>query len=75
VTDERDPTPAGLAAVPAGYAEWLAEVKARVHAAQQRAALAVNRELLQLYWHLGRDILERRSRAGVPRSSTASRTT
>lgn len=44
---------------PAGYGEWLADLKARVHAAQQRAALAVNRELLALYWGIGRDILER----------------
>ncbi len=55
---------AGLSATPAGYAEWLAQVKERVHAAQQRAALAVNRELLQLYWQLGRDILDRQAREG-----------
>jgi hypothetical protein len=50
--------------LPAGYAEWLSEVKARVHAAQQRAALAVNRELLTLYWQLGHDILDRQQHAG-----------
>jgi predicted nuclease of restriction endonuclease-like (RecB) superfamily len=53
-----------LATAPPGYAEWLADVKARIHAAQQRAALAVNRELLALYWRLGRDILERQERSG-----------
>jgi predicted nuclease of restriction endonuclease-like (RecB) superfamily len=52
------------AADPRGYADWLADVKARIHAAQQRAALAVNRELLAIYWRLGRDILERQ-RAGA----------
>ena len=36
-------------------------MKARIHAAQQRAALTVNRELLALYWQLGRDILERQA--------------
>jgi hypothetical protein len=46
------------------YPEWLAELKARVHAAQQRATFAVNRELLQLYWQLGRDILDRQAQAG-----------
>jgi predicted nuclease of restriction endonuclease-like (RecB) superfamily len=56
--------PAALVAAPAGYAEWLTDVKARIHAAQQRAALAVNRELLSLYWQLGRDILERQQRHG-----------
>ena len=29
-----------------GYADWLAELKVRVHRAQQRAALSVNRELV-----------------------------
>ena len=56
--------PASLTRVPSGYVEWLSEVKARIHAAQQRAALAVHRELLTLYWQLGRDILERQERGG-----------
>lgn len=47
--------------VPRGYAEWIADVKARIHAAQQRAALAVNQELLALYWRLGRGIRERQA--------------
>jgi predicted nuclease of restriction endonuclease-like (RecB) superfamily len=55
---------AGLAPRPSGYAEWLTDLKARIHAAQQRASLAVNRELLLLYWQLGRDILERQSQVG-----------
>ena len=49
---------------PIGYADWLAELKTRIHNAQQRAALAVNRELVLLYWQIGRDILERQSREG-----------
>lgn len=56
--------PEALVPRPPGYAEWLTDLKARIHAAQQRASLAVNRELLLLYWQLGRDILERQSRAG-----------
>ena len=48
----------------AGYADWLAEVKARVVSARQRAALAVNAELVSLYWHIGRDILERQAAQG-----------
>jgi len=36
----------GLMPRPAGYAEWLTDLKARIHIAQQRASLAVNRELL-----------------------------
>jgi predicted nuclease of restriction endonuclease-like (RecB) superfamily len=57
-------TPAALEGEPAGYGEWLADVKARLHIAQQRAALAVNQELLALYWQLGHDILERQGREG-----------
>ena len=49
---------------PAGYADWLADTKARVVAARQRAALAANAELIRLYWQIGRDILERQARQG-----------
>lgn len=50
--------------LPAGYAAWLAELKGRIHNAQQRAALAVNRELGLLYWQIGRDILARQGMEG-----------
>lgn len=50
--------------LPADYAVWLVELKARIHAAQQRATLAVNRELVALYWQIGRDILTRQSNEG-----------
>lgn len=50
--------------LPADYSDWLAELKDRIHTAQQRATLAVNRELVLLYWQIGRDILERQSREG-----------
>jgi predicted nuclease of restriction endonuclease-like (RecB) superfamily len=59
--DDSDETPAALLARPAGYAEWLTELKMRIHTAQQRTALAVNRDLLSLYWQLGRDLLERQA--------------
>ena len=57
-------TPAALIATPAGYADWLAELKTRIHTAQQRATLAVNRELVLLYWQIGRDILARQAVQG-----------
>lgn len=53
-----------LAVIPADYAAWLAEIKTRVTAARQRAALAANAELIRLYWQIGRDILERQARQG-----------
>ena len=57
-------TPPGLVPPPEGYADWLADLKSRIHTAQQRATLAVNRELVLLYWHIGRDILERQAAQG-----------
>ena len=53
-----------LTAPPEGYADWLADLKGRIHSAQQRATLAVNRELVLLYWQIGRDILARQSEQG-----------
>ena len=50
--------------VPTDYAELLHGVKERLRAAQVRAALAVNRELVLLYWHVGREILDRQRQAG-----------
>lgn len=49
---------------PEGYADWLTDLKGRINAAQQRAMLAVNTELLQLYWQIGSDILERQAAQG-----------
>ena len=64
-------TPLSLTPPPAGYADWRADLKTRIQTAQQRAALAVNRELVLLYWQIGRDILIRQAdRAGGRRSST-----
>jgi predicted nuclease of restriction endonuclease-like (RecB) superfamily len=47
-----------------GYEEWLHMVKDRIRAAQTRAAAAANRELVLLYWHIGREILERQRLRG-----------
>ena len=60
MTDE----PSSLIPTQQGYADWLAELKGRIHGAQQRAALAVNRELVGLYWQIGRDILARQAEQG-----------
>lgn len=49
---------------PAGYDQLLGEIKDRIRSAQLRAAVAVNRELVLLYWSIGRTILERQAREG-----------
>lgn len=56
--------PASLTPPPAGYAEWLFDLKSRIHSAQQRATLAVNRELVVLYWQIGSEILARQAQQG-----------
>jgi predicted nuclease of restriction endonuclease-like (RecB) superfamily len=61
MTDSR---PVSLIEPPTGYTAWLNELKTRIHGAQQRAALAVNRELVLLYWQIGRDILGRQAAQG-----------
>lgn len=50
--------------LPEGYSAWLLALKNRIAHAQQRAALAVNRELVGLYWHIGTEILERQHQQG-----------
>ena len=50
--------------LPAAYAPLLADLKARVRAAQVKAAVSVNRELILLYWHIGREILRAQKAEG-----------
>jgi len=57
-------TPISLTSPTEGYADWLADLKGRIHTAQQRATLSVNRELVLLYWQIGRDILARQAQQG-----------
>ena len=59
-----DPLPPSFTEPPTGYADWLSDLKTRIHSAQQRAALAVNQELVLLYWQIGRDILARQASQG-----------
>lgn len=46
------------------YASLFAEIKARIQASQVRAVLAVNSELVRLYWDIGRMIDQRQKREG-----------
>ena len=46
------------------YGRFLDELKARIRAAQVRAALSVNRELVLLYWEIGRAIAARQEEHG-----------
>ena len=51
-------------AAPQGYADWLALLKGQIAQARQRASLAVNAELVQLYARIGQDILQRQQTQG-----------
>ncbi len=53
-----------LSTPPKGYAEWLVDLKSRIQSAKIRAALAVNSELVILYWQIGKDILNRQESEG-----------
>jgi predicted nuclease of restriction endonuclease-like (RecB) superfamily len=61
---KRSSPPTAVAALPADYGPLLADIKTRVQAARIRAGLAANRELLALYWDIGRLILDRQHREG-----------
>jgi predicted nuclease of restriction endonuclease-like (RecB) superfamily len=50
--------------LPNDYDVFLKSLKERVRSAQLRASLAVNRELVLLYWGIGRDILARQKEQG-----------
>ena len=54
--------------MPSDYAGLLAEVKERVRAARYAALKAVNKELVSLYWDIGRMIAERQKVEGWGKS-------
>jgi predicted nuclease of restriction endonuclease-like (RecB) superfamily len=50
--------------LPDGYDSFFQALKERIRSAKVKAALAVNQELVFLYWQIGRDILDRQQQAG-----------
>jgi predicted nuclease of restriction endonuclease-like (RecB) superfamily len=70
------PRKAEPAAVQSDFGSLLADVKNRIQSAQVRAVLAVNAELVRLYWDIGRVIGERQRTEGwgaavIPKLSRA----
>jgi predicted nuclease of restriction endonuclease-like (RecB) superfamily len=49
---------------PQDYDAFLNQLKEQIRCAQVSAATALNREAILLYWHLGKEILERQEREG-----------
>jgi predicted nuclease of restriction endonuclease-like (RecB) superfamily len=50
--------------LPSDYPSFLKLIKEQVQQAQLKALVAVNRELILLYWHIGQSIRERQNREG-----------
>ena len=50
--------------LPDGYAKFLSTLKHQILNARIKAALAVNQELVLLYWKIGQQILERQKKEG-----------
>jgi predicted nuclease of restriction endonuclease-like (RecB) superfamily len=64
-TDKPKTTPARTSdLIPAGYEQFLKGLKQRIRQAQLRASLSVNRELIELYWSIGKDLVERQQCEG-----------
>lgn len=53
-----------VARLPTDYPAFLEEIKARIRAAQIKASLSVNKELIALYWDIGQGIVERQRAEG-----------
>lgn len=68
MSDAADPenalTPPAEAGWLDGYDDFLREIKGRIQAAQVRAAFAVSRELMALYWQIGRGLVTRQQQHG-----------
>ena len=46
------------------YNQFVASLKARIQETRIKAALSVNKELILLYWHIGKEILDRQNAEG-----------
>ena len=57
-----------LSGIPANYQKLLEDIKARIRKAQIKASLSVNRELIRLYWDIGKSIIERQRAEGWGKS-------
>jgi predicted nuclease of restriction endonuclease-like (RecB) superfamily len=64
IVSAKEKVPPPVAQLPVGYAFVLAQLKQRVRAARTKAAISVNRELIALYWDIGRVILHRQQAEG-----------
>jgi len=57
-------TSKSVSSIPADYPAFIEELKSRIRAAQIKAVLSVNRELVTLYWSIGRDVFNKQKNDG-----------
>ncbi|HYG36165.1 MAG TPA: DUF1016 N-terminal domain-containing protein [Clostridia bacterium] len=57
--------------LPSSYANLLTDIKSRIRTAQLRAAISVNRELIQLYWDIGKIIAQTQEAEGYGKQVVA----
>src|SRR5579863_1697620 len=50
--------------LPSDYPSFLSSIKEQVQRARLQAVLSVNRELILLYWHIGREIIKQQEQLG-----------
>ncbi|HEY9643685.1 MAG TPA: DUF1016 N-terminal domain-containing protein [Coleofasciculaceae cyanobacterium] len=50
--------------MPLNYDRFLSDLKEQIRSAQVRASIAINRELILLYWQIGQSILEQQHQEG-----------
>ena len=62
--EPKDRPTGSRAGKPRNYSGLLSEIKARIRSAQYAALKAVNKELVGLYWDIGRMIVERQAVEG-----------
>lgn len=48
----------------AEYIEWLGELKNRIKSTQIKAVLSVNKEIIELYWEIGKELFEKQENKG-----------
>ena len=46
------------------YSEWLGALKLKIKSTQIRAALSINKEIIFLYWEIGKDLFENQKNKG-----------
>jgi predicted nuclease of restriction endonuclease-like (RecB) superfamily len=56
---EKNPTRRKSSTLPEGYKEFVIRLKSKIQTSQIKAVTSVNRELIRLYWDIGKDIVER----------------